>query len=410
MILRVPIDDLVIDQTVQLRARWLDQSTVQEYVVAMTNGSTFPPVVAFSDNGTLWLADGFHRVAAAKFLGRTEIEADVRTGSMQVAKVHAASANAINGKPMSRDEKQEAGKRLIKLTSWSDREIARKLALNNGTVSKWRQALSVEKSTDTTEQVTVTRGGSTYTMDTSNIGKGKDAEPESEPWVEEPDTTSPGLWWGPDGPASVELPSTIRLIHGEFAEIALQLPPGSISTIITDPPYSKKYLYLYAELADHAERLLKPGGSVLAMAGQSWIPDILSVMLPYLKYHWLISYDTPGGQSPQIFPRKVNSFWKPVLWLTKGDYDGAWHGDKIKSDVNDNDKRYHEWGQSLSGITRLVSEFAFDGTVLDPFMGGGTTAVACYQQHKPFIGIDADVAAVETARQRILSEVASRGE
>lgn len=136
------------------------------------------------------------------------------------------------------------------------------------------------------------------------------------------------------------------------------------------------------------------------------IPDVLNLMTPHLTYHWTISYDTPGGQSPQIWTRKVNSFWKPVFWFVNGEYDGAWRGDKIKSDVNDNDKRFHKWGQSESGIGKLVSEFASVGTgkVLDPFVGGGTMAIVCYRLKIPFVGIDKDSEAIETTRQRILRE------
>lgn len=208
-------------------------------------------------------------------------------------------------------------------------------------------------------------------------------------------------------PESLDWPSSIQLIHGDFAEVAHALEPESFDLILTDPPYPRQYLHLYELLAEQSARLLRPGGSCLAMAGQSYIPEILEMMGRHLTYHWLISYDTPGGQSPQIWTRKVNAFWKPVLWYVKGEYDGNWHGDKIASNVNDNDKRFHGWGQSESGIGKLVAEFAAIGTgrVLDPFLGGGTTAVACYRLRIPFIGIDKDLTCIETTKRRIWEEV-----
>ena len=61
----------------------------------------------------------------------------------------------------------------------------------------------------------------------------------------------------------------------------------------------------------------------------------------------------------------------------------------MKSDVNDNDKRFHEWGQSESGIARLVERFSkADDMICDPFVGGGTTAVAALARGRKFIGID----------------------
>ena len=40
-------------------------------------------------------------------------------------------------------------------------------------------------------------------------------------------------------------------------------------------------------------------------------------------------------------------------------------------------------------------------TVLDPFMGSGTVAVACYKLERNFIGMEIDPVFLEIARQRI---------
>ena len=195
---------------------------------------------------------------------------------------------------------------------------------------------------------------------------------------------------------------SVRLICGDFAEVARDLADNSFDAIITDPPYPKEYLHLYRLLAEEAAKLLKPGGSLLAMAGQSYLPDVFNLMTPHLTYQWTLAYLTPGGQSPQIWPRKVNAFWKPVLWFIKGDYVGNWHGDVFKSDVNDNDKRFHEWGQSESGIARLVESFTSPGDlVLDPFVGGGTTAVVCHNLGREFVGIDIDKAQIAITQGRL---------
>lgn len=205
-------------------------------------------------------------------------------------------------------------------------------------------------------------------------------------------------------PSAGVIPGEIQLVVGDFAEVAQTIELGSISLIITDPPYPHQFLHLYGLLAEQAERLLEPGGSLLAMAGQSYLPAVLEQMTPHLNYHWTFAYLTPGGQSPQIWPRKVNAFWKPVLWFVRGEYDGGWQGDVIKSKVNDNDKRFHEWGQSESGIGRLVSKFPSSGLVLDPFVGGGTTAIVCHRLGRPFLGIDISPEAIETTRNRLLAE------
>ena len=191
-------------------------------------------------------------------------------------------------------------------------------------------------------------------------------------------------------------------ICGDFFEVMQSMPAASIDIIITDPPYPEQYIPLYEKLSEAAARVLKPGGSLLAMSGQSYLNQLYPLLDKHLTYHWTISYQTPGGQSPQIWPRKINTFWKPVLWYVNGEYQGDWHGDVIKSDVNDNDKRFHGWGQSESGMARLVESFSEPGqVVLDPFLGGGTTGLIALRLGRKFIGIDLDKSCVETSKDRV---------
>jgi len=176
----------------------------------------------------------------------------------------------------------------------------------------------------------------------------------------------------------------------------------SIDIIITDPPYPREFVPLYEELALFASRVLRPGGSCIVMIGQSYLPDIVAGMTKHLKYHWTCGYITPGGQSVQLWERKVNTFWKPLLWFTKGDYVGDWVGDVCKSEPNDNDKDHHHWGQSESGMDDIVERFTKRGSVvLDPFLGGGTTGVVCVVKQMTFVGIEIDKDVAEKATKRI---------
>lgn len=176
----------------------------------------------------------------------------------------------------------------------------------------------------------------------------------------------------------------------------------SIDFIITDPPYPKEFLPLYSVLSQQASRWLKPGGSLIVMCGQVHFPEVLSRLCEAMKYQWLAAYLTPGGQSVQVFPRKVNTFWKPVVWLTKGEYQGDWIGDVMQSAVNDNDKQHHEWGQSESGMANIITRWTNAGdTILDPFLGGGTTIVCAAQLGRKAIGFDLSNEAVTTTAQRL---------
>ena len=187
-------------------------------------------------------------------------------------------------------------------------------------------------------------------------------------------------------------------------QTAQNIEPESIDFIITDPPYPKEFLETYSHLADFAKKYLKDGGSLIVMVGQSYLPELMSRLnVDGLKYQWCLSYLTPGGQSTQLWDRKVNTFWKPLLWFVKGNYSGDWIGDVSKSNVNDNNKQHHHWGQSESGMNDIVQRFTYPGDLIcDPFCGGGTTGVVSIASGRNFIGIDCDKKSIDTAMERLL--------
>jgi len=200
--------------------------------------------------------------------------------------------------------------------------------------------------------------------------------------------------------------SNYHLLCADIKDLSGEIDPGSIDVIITDPPYERDYLPLYETLAELAAYALKPGGSLLVMVGQSYVPEILDLIRSHIPYHWMVSYLTPGGQSVQLWQRNVNTFWKPVLWFVKGDYEDKWIGDVVKSAVNDNDKRFHKWGQSESGMSEIIEKFSQPGdTILDPFCGGGTTGVVALATGRRFIGSDNDPDKIDITKQRLLDVV-----
>jgi len=197
-----------------------------------------------------------------------------------------------------------------------------------------------------------------------------------------------------------QLPPNVTLFQGDFRFIGLE--SESVDVILTDPPYAKAYLELYNDLAIKAVDVLKPGGTLAVMVGQNYLPDIFKLMdVPGLSYRWTVAYLTPGGQSPQIWPKKINTFWKPVLLYTKDPEDEMrWIGDVSRSGGNDKD--HHKWGQSVSGMIDLIDRLSNPGDlVLDPFMGAGTTGIAAIERGRKFIGIDLSEEAVTEARHRM---------
>jgi len=194
-----------------------------------------------------------------------------------------------------------------------------------------------------------------------------------------------------------------KVFQCDIRELADKLEPESIDVIITDPPYPKEYLPLYEDLAKLAARVLKPGGSLLVMTGQSYLPEIMRLMEPYIRYHWMIAY-AAFGRHTQVWERNVMCGWKPILWFAKGEYKGIKVFDVVQSAAED--KRFHDWGQSESGIGALIHRFTCPGQlILDPFLGGGTTGIVAIKKGRLFIGTDNDLNAIAIASSRIMEVV-----
>ena len=169
---------------------------------------------------------------------------------------------------------------------------------------------------------------------------------------------------------------------------------------VTDPSCREKDLHMYGELAKRCVDANVP--LVAVMCGQSYLPEVLSLMTPHIHYLWTMAYLTPGGEAAQVEDRKINTLWKPVLLFGKGTRD--WIGDLVKSAVNDKD--WHQWGQSTSGMVDLIKRLignADPGELLvcDPFLAAGTTAVACMELGLKFVGCDSEQKNVENTRLRL---------
>jgi len=121
---------------------------------------------------------------------------------------------------------------------------------------------------------------------------------------------------------SIELVCDIR--HCSCAELfATNIKPDAV---ITDPPYPKEFLTLFTELAESCANTKVP--LIAVMSGQTYLPEVMQRLCHHLQYRWTLAYLTPGGQSVQQFPVKVNVFWKPVLLFGEAK---EWIGDVSKS-------------------------------------------------------------------------------
>jgi hypothetical protein len=143
-------------------------------------------VVVYFDGQDYWLADGFHRVQAAMQIGRKRLDADIRPGAQRDAVLHSVGANAEHGLRRTRQDKHRAVLILLRdkeWSHWSDRKIAKACSVNPHLVAQLRQ--SICENAQMRKRRTVERNGTTYTMDTSEIGKEASPMPSTPARLEE---------------------------------------------------------------------------------------------------------------------------------------------------------------------------------------------------------------------------------
>lgn len=129
-----------MDERCQPRVQ-MDLILIAEYAEAMKAGDEFPAVTVFRDGETYWLADGFHRLAAAKEAGKAHVVCDVYPGTIRDAILHAVGANAEHGKRRTNEDKRRAVKTLLndpEWAEWTDHQIARQCAVSHMTVGRIR--------------------------------------------------------------------------------------------------------------------------------------------------------------------------------------------------------------------------------------------------------------------------------
>lgn len=193
----------------------------------------------------------------------------------------------------------------------------------------------------------------------------------------------------------------IQLYNTDSIKFLNEYPENSIDLIYTDPPYLKKYLYLYEDMAKCANRVLRPGGSFITIVPQYafYYPEILAIN-NHLKYRWCSCMWQEKGNHPRM-AMGIEVMWKPVMWFVKTAYKTG-RGFVRDGFINDQgSKKLHKWQQSVSWAEYLLKFIRPGDVVCDPFLGSGTTAEVCGLNNIEFIGIESDKESFDNCVKRL---------
>ncbi len=197
---------------------------------------------------------------------------------------------------------------------------------------------------------------------------------------------------------------------GDFREVLGDLPDHSVDAIVTDPPYNAAGVALLDDLGAFAARVLKPGRLLACYVGKLAFDDEIAALGRHLSWVWCGAVFLPG-RHVQIRSRMIRTRWRPVLLFSKGPYEPrGWLLDSTTSEGRgEKGVEDHHWQQTTGPFVRWVEQLTRPGElVVDPFVGGGTTGLACLCTGRRFVGSDLDKGAVSLTVERL--EAAEGGE
>ena len=239
--------------------------------------------------------------------------------------------------------------------------------------------------------------------------------------------------------------SDCQIIHGDCLEVLKTLPSGSVDAVVTDPPYCAGAIseaqrtraagqglrsenirrfgwftgdnmgtaglaWLLRSIAVEAVRVCKPTGSLLVFCDWRMQAALQpAIESAGLRYQNLIVWDKQSMGLGCGF----RSQHELILHFTMGDpeYHDKGTANVIRAARVRGDDRDHQTQKPTDLMERLLRVVTPEGgTVLDPFMGSGTTGVACVQTGRNFIGIEIDAGYCDIARKRIEEAERKRAE
>lgn len=251
----------------------------------------------------------------------------------------------------------------------------------------------------------------------------------------------------------------MKLIHGDCIEKMRDIPDNSIDMVMTSPPYDNLRDYgkdftgwgehIWKPVLDGVFRVLKDGGVCVWVVGDATIngsetgtsfKQALYWMEIGGKLHDTMIY-SKGGQGATgsnlaywqdfeymfIFSKGKPKAWNPIedrKNKTKPSIKREAQGHRYANGKTKEKRvikrkefgkrfniwQYHESGTRIDHPAVFPLKLAKDhiiswsnegDTILDPFMGSGTTGIACHELNREFIGIELDENYFKLAEDRI---------
>lgn len=211
------------------------------------------------------------------------------------------------------------------------------------------------------------------------------------------------------------------LYLGDCLDVMKDMPDKSVDAVITDPPYflpQQSYVgtrengYTKRNIGDMSvfnsyfkmffsdvDKQLKDDGTTYIFCDARSYPFFFPAMFPYFKHVRTIIWNKIVSYNGYTWRHQHEL----IAWGERENTERIPTGDGDILDCRGvlQKDRCHPAEKPIDLINRLIVKHKSNNIVLDPFMGSGTTGVACVQTGRKFIGIEIEPKYFEIACKRI---------
>jgi DNA modification methylase len=226
-----------------------------------------------------------------------------------------------------------------------------------------------------------------------------------------------------------------KVLHGDCLEWMSNIADESIDMILCDIPYGTTWakwdsVIDFEELWNQYNRIIKPNSAIVLFGSQPFTTKLIESNIKNFKYTWYWVKNIKGNylnakRQPLRQVEEINVFNKHSYYpqgvvkvnktgkrgsnakTTMNNYEHEWFQENTGYPTNvlyyDLDKeKYHPTQKPVDLLDYLIKTYTNEScTVLDNCIGSGSTAVACINTDRNFIGIERDWEYYLIANERI---------
>ena len=234
----------------------------------------------------------------------------------------------------------------------------------------------------------------------------------------------------------------MQLIQGDCLEEMKDIPDGSIDLVLTDPPYGTTAckwdsVIPFEPMWERLNKLIKPNGAIVLFGSEPFSSALRMSNIKNYKYDWVwdkklagnailakhqplkihelihvfsskgraiyLPQKTKGKLRKKMFSKTIQPKTLNKVTEAKETFNDLYYPKSIQDfSMANRMGRIHPTQKPVALMEYLIKTYTNKGDlVLDNCIGSGTTAVACQNLKRNFIGIELDEKYCEIAKKRL---------